>query len=108
MRKWRHFLHGSSAVVATDHSCLKDLMSGKEFNSKRLMRYAVDLSEHSIKIVYRPGKDHHLPDLMSRMQRLSPGSLDARAVGDQALGVTAGLVAGTNCKIGTRCLGMCM
>ena len=66
-----HFLHGSSAVVATDHSCLKDLMSGKEFNNKRLMRYAVDLSEHNIKIVYRPGKDHHLPDLMSRMQRLS-------------------------------------
>ena len=80
-------------------------MSGKEFNSKRLMRYAVDLSEHNMKIVYRPGKDHHLPDLMSRRQRLSPGSLDARAVGDQALGVTAGLVAGTDCKIGSRCLG---
>ena len=23
VRKWRHFLHGSSAVVATDHSCLR-------------------------------------------------------------------------------------
>jgi hypothetical protein len=32
VRKWRHFLHGSSAVVATDHSCLKDLTSGKEFD----------------------------------------------------------------------------
>ena len=37
VRKWRHFLHGSSTVVATDHSCLKDLTSGKEFNNKRLI-----------------------------------------------------------------------
>ena len=94
MRKWRHFLHGSSAVAATDRSCLKDLTIGKGFSSKRLVRYAVDLTEHNLKIVYRPGRDHHLPDLMSRMSHLTPGSVEARAVGDAAMGMTAGMVEG--------------
>ena len=102
VRKWRHFLHGSTAVVTTDHSCLKDLTSGKEFNSKRLIRYAVDLTEHNLKIVYRPRRDHYFPDLMSRMSVLTPESLEARAVGDAAMGMTAGMVEGTDCGIGSR------
>jgi hypothetical protein len=105
VRKWRHFLHGSSAVEATDHSCLKDLTSGKEFNSKRLMRYAVDLTEHILKIIYKPGRDHHLPGLMSRMSHLTPGSVEASAVGDAAMGMTAGMVENTDCSLGSRCLG---
>ena len=100
VRKWRHFLHGSSAVVATECSRLKDLTSGKEFNSKRLMRYAIDLTEHNLKFVYRPGRDHHLPDLMSRMSNLTPGSVEARAVGDSAMGMTAGMVEGTDLALG--------
>ena len=88
VRKWRHFLHGASAVVATEHSCLKDLTIGKEFNSKRPMRYAVDLTEHNLKIVYRPRREHHLSDLTSRMSVLTPGSVEARAVGDAAMGMT--------------------
>jgi hypothetical protein len=107
VRKWRHFIHGSSAVVVTDHTCLRDLTTTKEFNNKRLTRYAVDLSKHNLKIIYRAGSDHHLPDLMSRMSRLTLGSLDAtcRAVGDQALGTTHHLVQNPDCRIGSRCHG---
>ena len=54
------------------------------------MRYAVTLSEHNLKVVYREGKDHHLPDLVSRMPRLTPGSLDARKLCDhETIGMTA-------------------
>ena len=103
VRKWRHFLHGSSAlVVITDHTCLRDLTTTKEFNNKRLMRYAVTLSEHNLKVVYREGKDHHLPDLMSRMSRLTPGSPDARKLCDETMGMTAEFMQCTQCSLGTR------
>ena len=97
-----HFLHGSSALVVTDHTCLRDLTTTKEFNNKRLMRYAVTLSEHNLKVVYREGKDHHLPDLMSRMSRLTPGSLDARKLCDETMGMTAEFMQRTQCSLGTR------
>ena len=63
------------------------------------------LTEHILKIVYRSGKDHHLPDLVSRRSNLTPGSVAAKAVGDAAMGMTAGMVEGTNCSRGSRCLG---
>ena len=77
VRKWRHFLHGSSAVCLTDHKCLRNLVKDKIFNNERLNRYAVDLSEHTLEIMFRAGKDHHIPDL------LSSSSADS---GTQALG----------------------
>ena len=104
VKKWRHFIHGSSALVVTDHSCLRDLTTAKEFNNKRLMRYAVELSEHNLKVVFRPGRDHHLADLMSRMRRLTPGSVEARQVGDEAQGLTAELAQHTDCRLGSRAL----
>ena len=68
-----HFIHGSSALVVTDHSCLRDLTTTKEFNNK-------GLSEHNLKAVFTPGSDHHLAHLMSRMRRMTPGtgSVEAR------------------------------
>ena len=68
------------------------------------MRYAVELSEHNLKVVFRPGRDHHLADLMSRMRRLTPGSVEARQVGDEAQGLTAELAQHTDCKLGSRAL----
>ena len=102
--KKRHFIHGSSALVVTDHSCLRDLTAAKEFNNKKLMRYAVELSEHNLKVAFRPGRDHHLADLMSRMRRMTPGSVEARQIGVQAQGLTAELVQGTDCRLGSRAL----
>ena len=59
-----------------------------------MMRYVVTLSEHNLKVVYREGKDRHLPGLMSRMSRLIPGSLDARIAKlcDETIDMTAEFV----------------
>ena len=66
------------------------------------MRYAVTLNEHNLKIVHREGKDHHLPDLMSRMSRLTPGSLGARKLCNETMGMTAEFMQRTQCSLGTR------
>ena len=102
IRKGRHFLHGNSALVVTDHTCLRDLTVTKEFNNTHLMHYAVTLGGHNLKVVYREGKGHRLPDLMSRMSRLTPGSLDARKLYDETMGMTAEFMQHTQCSFGTR------
>ena len=103
VKKW-HFIHGLSALVITDHSCMRDLTTTKEFNDKRMMRYAVELSEHNLKVIFRLSRDHHLADLMSRMRRMTPSSVAARQVGDQAQGLTADLVQSTDCRLGSGAL----
>ena len=98
VRKWRYFLHSSksSAIVATDHSCLKNLTSSKVFENRRLNRYAVEISEYNLKTIYRQGATHHLPDLLSRMSRVKPSSMEARKIGDESAGMTAHLLLGSN------------
>jgi hypothetical protein len=68
------------------------------------MRYKVELSENNLKALFRPGRDYHLADLMSRMRRLTPGSVEARQVGDEAQGLTAELAQHTDCRLGSRAL----
>ena len=104
VRKWRCFLHSSdsAAIVVTDHSCLKNLTSSKTFENRRLNRYAVELSEHNLKIIYRKGADHHLPDLLSRMSKVTPCSVEAKRIGDEAAGCTAPLLLESDCRVGTQ------
>ena len=68
------------------------------------MRYAVEPSEHNLKVVFRSGRNRHLADLMSRMCRLTPGSVEARQVGDEAHGLTVELAQHTDCRLGSRAL----
>ena len=89
-------------IVATDHSCLRNLTSSKVFENRRLNRYAVELSEYNLKIIFRPGKTHHLPDLLSRMKQVKPGSVEAKKLDDLAHGHTAGLLLDSDCKVGTK------
>jgi hypothetical protein len=97
VRKWRHFLHGSSAVCITDHKCLRNLVKDKIFNNERLNRYAVDLSEHTLEIMFRAGKDHHIPDLLSRLREASPG--ERKAIAEQLQGHTAEAIEETDCPV---------
>jgi hypothetical protein len=97
VRKWRHFLHGPSAVCLTDHKCLRNLVKDKIFNNERLNRYAVDLSEHTLEIMFRAGKDHHIPDLLSRLREASPG--ERREIARKLQGHTAEAVEQTECPI---------
>ena len=101
VRKLPHFLHGIVALVVTYDTCLRDLTTTRELNNKRVMRYAVTLSEHHLKVVYREGKDHHLPELVSRMSRPIPGSLGARKLCDETMGTTAEFMQRTQCSLGT-------
>ena len=91
----------SATIVVTDHSCLKNLTSSKTFENKRLNRYAVELSEHNLKIIYRKGADHHLSDLLSRMSGVTPCSVEAKRLGDEAAGCTAPLPFNSKCNVGT-------
>jgi transposase InsO family protein len=69
-RLWRHYLHGSKTLVATDHSALTALTSKRDFPNARLARYALDLSEFDLEITHRPGRFHFLPDWLSRADLL--------------------------------------
>ena len=67
VRKLRRYLHANHTILITDHSSLLSLVKGKELESMRQQRYAMDLSEYSIEIVHRAGALLHLPDTLNRL-----------------------------------------
>ena len=62
-------LLGPHCVLLTDHSSLQALVKGKVMRNMRQQRYAMDLSELSLTILYRAGSHPHmhLPDALSRL-----------------------------------------
>lgn len=65
LEKLRPYLEGTSFTVVTDHHSLIWLHNLKEPNG-RLCRWAVRLQQFDFKIIHRKGKDHVVPDLLSR------------------------------------------
>lgn len=65
LSKFRGYLDSSSVIVATDHQPLKWLLSLKT-PTGRLARWALMIQSYNIKFVYVPGKQNHLPDMLSR------------------------------------------
>ena len=67
-RVYRKYIHGSETTVITDHACLQCFNGSKPDLHGRLLRFALELGEYDLKIMYRPGADerHCLPDLLSR------------------------------------------
>ncbi len=59
------YLIDSHFTIVTDHSALKYLME-KKLENRRLMRWAMKLSEFTFTIEHRPGKDHADADTLSR------------------------------------------
>ena len=59
------YFGSASVTVYTDHSPLQFLHAMKNSNQK-LLRWSLELQEFSLDIRHRPGKDNHLPDLLSR------------------------------------------
>ena len=47
-------------------------------------------------------KTHSMSDLLSRMKRVKPGSVEAKRIGDEAHSHVAGLLLGSECNIGTK------
>lgn len=65
VEKLRPYLEGYAFTVITDHHSLLWLNNLKE-PTGRLARWAVRLQQFSFEIIHRKGKDHVVPDLLSR------------------------------------------
>ena len=69
VKRWRRYLFGSVGIVVSDHSSLKALTNAdKDFDSPRMEKYALELSEHDLIIAHRAGarKDFAVADFASR------------------------------------------
>ncbi|KAG1136414.1 hypothetical protein G6F37_011734 [Rhizopus arrhizus] len=65
LRTWRCFIDGSEYQVFTDHLPLKYLRSQKH-PTPRLVRWLSEIELYDPEILYKPGKENHVPDLLSR------------------------------------------
>lgn len=65
VEKLRHYLEGVHFKIITDHSSLLWLHSLKDPQG-RLARWTLRLLPYSFDLIHRPGKDHVVPDFLSR------------------------------------------
>lgn len=65
VEKFKPYLQGTTFTVLTDHYSLKWLNNLKD-PTGRLARWAVRLQQFDYEIIHRKGKEHLLPDLLSR------------------------------------------
>ncbi|KAE8894481.1 hypothetical protein PF003_g21348 [Phytophthora fragariae] len=79
VRLFRPHLYGRRFTIVTDHVALKWLMTTKE-PAGRLHRWALTLQEYDFDIVYRPGKENHVADALSR----GPAAMAATMGEDEA------------------------
>ena len=69
VNRWRHLIYGTTCICLTDHSALQALVNPlKEFDTERMARMALTLSEHDLIIAHRPGasKELMIADMLSR------------------------------------------
>ncbi|KAG1225834.1 hypothetical protein G6F67_009193 [Rhizopus microsporus] len=65
LRTWRCFIDGSDYLVYTDHNPLQYLRSQKK-PTPRLVRWLSEIETYDPIIKYKPGKENHVPDALSR------------------------------------------
>ncbi|KAE8964660.1 hypothetical protein PR001_g28983 [Phytophthora rubi] len=65
VRLFRPHLYGRRFSIVTDHIALKWLMTAKE-PAGRLHRWSLTRQEYDFDIQYRPGKENHVADSLSR------------------------------------------
>lgn len=65
IEKFRPYIEATHFTVITDHFALKWLNTLKD-PSGRLARWSVRLQQYSFDVIHRRGKDHVVPDLLSR------------------------------------------
>jgi len=72
LRKWRKWLLGFPLAIFSDHRSLSTLPSQFTDNAQ-MVRWKNELAEFNItKIEYKPGKEHRVPDALSRAFSVCP------------------------------------
>lgn len=67
LRSWRCFIEGRPYTVYTDHHPLKYFRTQAK-PTPRLTRWIAEMELYDPDIQYKPGKDNHVPDLLSRRE----------------------------------------
>jgi hypothetical protein len=74
VRHWKHFLLGRHFRLITDQQSVAfmfDLKHGSKVKNEKITRWKLDLSCYSYEILYRPGKENHAADALSRVGYVS-------------------------------------
>ena len=61
VNRWRHLIYGTTCICISDNSTLQALTNpNKEFDTERMVKMALTLSEHDLVIAHRPGTSKEL------------------------------------------------
>jgi hypothetical protein len=85
IRYWKPYLWGRQFIVYTDHNPLKGIKTKKDITG-RLTNMILKLQEYEYELVYTPGREHHVPDALSRTPIASkggPGRVVASIIGTE-------------------------
>lgn len=66
VRKWRHYLLGSTFTIKTDHHSLKNLLN-QVIQTSEQQYFLCKLLGYSYMIVYKKGKENLAADALSRL-----------------------------------------
>ena len=76
--RFHTYIFGKKFIVETDHKPLEQIQKKNLANTPpRLQRMMLRLQQYDVEIIYKPGKEMVLPDMLSR---LKPTSADHQAV----------------------------
>ena len=64
--EWRPYILGYKTIVRTDHKSLKWLMTCQHPDGSRVANWALRIQEYGVEISHVPGKEHVVPDCLSR------------------------------------------
>jgi hypothetical protein len=78
LEQYRAYVEGRKCYIITDHASLKWFTNLKN-PSGRLNRWACRLSQFSFELIHRKGKEHVIPDCLSR---INVGSIDNASTQD--------------------------
>ena len=75
--EWRQYLMGKSEdfEIWTDHQNLQYFRKPQKLNCRQA-RWMTELGEYHFKLLYKPGKTHIKPDILSRRPDLDRGEKD--------------------------------